>query len=43
MTLEEKMARSDFLLKSEEDFFDTKKNIDKILTLIKEEYNAKAV
>ena len=43
MPLEEKMARSDFLLKSEEDFFDTKKNIDKILTLIKEEYNAKAV
>lgn len=43
MPLEEKMARSDFLLKSEEDFFDTKKNIDKILTLIKEEYNAKAI
>lgn len=42
MPIEEKIKRSDFILKSEEDFTDTKKNIMDILAKIKEEYYAKA-
>ena len=38
MPIEEKIKRSDFILKSEEDFTDTKKNIMDILAKIKEEY-----
>ena len=41
MPIEEKIKRSDFILKSEEDFTDTKKNIMDILAKIKEEYYAK--
>ena len=39
--IEEKIKKSDFILKSEEDFTDTKKNIMDILAKIKEEYYAK--
>lgn len=41
MPIEEKIKKSDFILKSEEDFTDTKKNIMDILAKIKEEYYAK--
>ena len=41
MPIEDKMKKSDFILKSEEDFNDTKKNILDILAKIKEEYYGK--
>lgn len=41
MPIEDKIKKSDFILKSEEDFNDTKKNIVDILDKIKEEYYAK--
>lgn len=41
MPIEDKIKKSDFILKSEEDFNDTKKNIIDILNKIKEEYYAK--
>ena len=41
MPIEEKIKKSDFILKSEEDFTDTKKNIMDILAKIREEYYAK--
>lgn len=41
MPIEDKIKKSDFILKSEEDFNDTKKNIIDIIDKIKEEYYAK--